>query len=160
MNYKITYACALIMATFIGTAHAQQQSSIEKRNPTFEFWNKTNQPLYISVGDLQNNPEQIPMLRLDSNKYYSLLRDIKQPTYLLISDEPRITAKKTWKYYINPNKTIYVRMKKEGNAFIFGPQTGPWMGFLKKTERGYPLSNNVTQGDMKQVKIWSLDDGN
>ena len=148
-----------ILIILIALACVQAQAARTYKDireiPNFEFWNKTANTLYFSIGDPENNPESLALQPLPSDNFYTAHLTISHPTYLLISDRPSQDAGVTWKYSIAPNKTMYVRMKQEGGKYIFGPQTGPWLGFLKKTERGYSLSNNVSSQDIKAVNAFA-----
>jgi len=52
---------------------------------------------------------------------------------------------KNYMYHFTPGKKIYVTLHKAGNL---NPQTGPKGGKTGKTEAGYSLMGNVSQGDI------------
>lgn len=145
---KLAKSLVLVaLASIPWTSHTLSGSQVE---PNFELWNKTNKALYFSLGDSKNDPINKPLQALQSDKYFTTRVDMSQPTLLVIADGPIIGQAHAWHYQFTPNKTIYVRMKTEGGKYFFGPQTGPWLGLLGKTERGYSLKNNVTVADIRQ----------
>jgi hypothetical protein len=52
---------------------------------------------------------------------------------------------KNYMYHFTPGKKVYVTLHKAGNL---NPQTGPKGGKTGKTEAGYSLGGNVSQGDI------------
>ncbi|MBA3954529.1 J domain-containing protein [Candidatus Dependentiae bacterium] len=129
-------------------------SSSGKADANFELWNKLSTPIYYSLGKSTINPKDeaknYDLLKLDSTKYTYATLDLNKKNQLILSlQEPQINKPlSVYLYEFTPGKTIYVRATAENNKLVFGPQSGPLFGLRGKTERGYPLGNNVKESDI------------
>jgi|SRR5579872_29955 hypothetical protein len=124
--------------------------------PPLELWNKTEKPLYFAIASAKSMSDDKvmsePLTELPAGKYVTVksdsdLVDMSKYTRLLITQDP--DAKSVTVYTFSPNKYMWVRVKEEKGSLVFGPQTGPWLGILGNTERGYPKDKNVTSADYK-----------
>jgi hypothetical protein len=145
------------------------QKDLAKKNyPNFELWNKLNVPIYYSLGRwelggrVEVDPRSLDFLELAPEKWTHANLDISKRTYVYLSigstkpqvQNPEHQGSAILCFVIDPRdkagkflpKTMYLRIKKEKKVYEFGPQTGPWKGFLGHTERGYPLKYNVEGG--------------
>lgn len=150
------------------------KSSIADGQPNFELWNKHDQPLYYSISNSQQEATRKPLSLVSAGKYTSSAIDTGKQTFLAIAvgNQPS-HGNMIDVYAINPGKTIYVRVglpaekekfkeiiKKvfgrtahESKDYIFGPQTGPLLGFKGITEHNYSLSNNVKPQDITKSTL-------
>ena len=130
--------------------------------PNFEFWNKLNKPVYISVGDKNNSPYEKTFKKVDAGKWTDASQqqtpsgydiNTQNETILLLSTTMPDQGTEIYEFKINPGKTVYARVKDASGSLGFGPQTGPLLGFMGKTERGYPLSGNFKASDFKTSNV-------
>jgi hypothetical protein len=125
--------------------------------PVFELWNKTDKPVYFAAAsDKSPSNDKVmsePLAMLAAGKRATVTSDQKdiidmnKYTRLLITQDPESNT--VMVYTFTPDKYMWVRVKEEKGQLVFGPQTGPLMGFLGNTEKGYPLDKNVKPADIK-----------
>lgn len=117
---------------------------------TFEFVNKLDFPVYISMGSGTTNPLELNVIAIKKGGTTYARLDINKPTKLFVS----LQREGAGTLYEFPNgKTIYVRIKKDGSSITFGPQTGRLMGLSGETESGLSLKNNVRKSDIKEKTV-------
>ncbi len=131
-----------------------------------EIYNKTGKQIWYAI---QNGNEYSPLFtsRPISGtavaKYYTA--DLgKDTTLALWFTEPKdfkpkgfLSFNKEWAFNPDPDKvftftkgkTIYVTVDSSQNV---RPETGPLMGFMKKTQTNFSLKNNVKAEDITSVK--------
>lgn len=122
--------------------------------PSFELWNKTNKPIWFAVSNRNASPQELSknLEELGASKYLSKADiDNSKSTYLLIMQDRNVGNGTL--YTFNPGKNMWVRVKEEKGKLLFGPQTGPLLGFRGITERGYPLDKNVKSGEYKEQMV-------
>ena len=153
--------------------------------PNFELWNKHTQPLYYSVSNSTEQAQHKPLQELRPGKWTEAKTlDLSKPTVIAVAlgkmPEP---GQLIDVYTIKPGKTLFMRVglpaEKEkfketikqlfgktsidADNYIFGPQTGPLIGFKGEgvfsfepkgiTERKYSLKNNFEIGDITPSKV-------
>ncbi len=127
-------------------------------NPGFEVFNKSAKPILITISLDNILMERAP--RIDAGKTYSCAIALDQTVQLGIytgevkelhkDRSGNIINKPDYSYELNaPRKTKYVSWNPDDKSHAANPlypQTGPWMGLLRRTETGFPLGkNNITQ---------------
>jgi hypothetical protein len=148
----------------------------------FEFWNKHNDPVYFAVGSSAeeiNQKKEFKQLRPGTWTQATL--DVSKPTVIALKFKEAPTAgDRLDTFTIKPNKKIIARVglpaEKEkfkeqlkslfgktsiaADGYIFGPQTGPLLGFRAASgifpfassdtlnERGLHLKGNFTKDDV------------
>ena len=153
--------------------------------PNFELWNKHTEPLYYSVSNSISEAQHKPLQELRAGKWTTArTMDTSKPTVIAVAlGKMPQPGQLIDVYTIKPGKTLFIRVglpaekekfketiKKlfgktslEGNNYIFGPQTGPLIGFKGEglfsfdlkgvSERKYSLKNNFDVGDITPAKI-------
>lgn len=152
----------------------------------FEFWNKHNDPVYYNVahsmGDIQktNNfkvirPGKWVQDSIDLSKPTIIALKInKQPasgdildTYTIVPHKKliiRIGLPAEKEKFKETLKSIFNKTSIEADGYIFGPQTGPLLGFRAASgiffdwgttvnERGLLLNGNLTKDDITKGSI-------
>lgn len=152
--------------------------------PNFELWNKHTQPLYYSISNSISEAQRKPLQELRPGKWTEAKSiDINKPTTIAIAlDKMPQPGQLMDVYTIKPGKTLFIRVglpaekeklketiKKlfnktslDADNYIFGPQTGPLIGFKGEglfsfetkglSERKYSLKNNFEKGDIAAAK--------
>jgi coenzyme F420-reducing hydrogenase alpha subunit len=131
----------------------------------FELWNKTTQyQLWYKLFKLSKSNEankEKDWTLLDIGKWGSdNISDPKEEQSLFITygnpDKDLRFDVLQYKFAKNPKrKSFYIRVKEEKGKPFLGPQTGQLLGLKGKTERGYPLADNVTDKDIKESTLVS-----
>jgi hypothetical protein len=150
--------------------------------PNFELWNKHNDPLYYSISNSAEEASHKKFEELRPGKWTQAKTiDTSKPTIIAIKlGKMPVAGDRIDTYTIKPNKKIIIRVglpaekekfketlkslfgktSIEANGYIFGPQTGPLLGFKAaegilpfdwgKTvnERGLALKGNLTKEDI------------
>lgn len=161
MHIKIKLIISSILVPLALYA-VEQKKSAPKTTPNFEFWNKTEHPIYISLGYADPKTDKIiddPLThdfkKIEAGKWATeedlgFKLDLNNKTLLYIRASPEKPHKddRLLAFRFKPHKTMYVRLKKEKNQYVFGTQTGPLLGLKGKTQRGYSLKNNPQPGDI------------
>lgn len=149
-NYYILLSIAL---PIVSSSFAQ---------PDLALANKLTRPVYYSVGKAGGNPTERavnkPLAVLDPSVGtvaltvpYNIGR---AGTELLIKSNPGEAELFTF----IPGKTIYVDITDDkAKNVIITPQSGTISSLWRKTERGYPLDNNVTKTDIVRKSLSSHD---
>lgn len=153
------------IASIIGSMHAQCKV------PTFELWNKHNDPVYYRVADSPAAAAQGAFLELRPGKRVDTSLDLSRPHAIGIKlGTAPIPGDKIDVYTLATNKTLYLRVglpaekekfketikqflsrnSIEADGYIFGPQVGPLLGFKGVTEQGYSLKNNISTKDLRK----------
>lgn len=158
-----------ILCIILVSHSAQSQTT-----PNFELWNKHIQPVYYSIGLSKEEISKKPMQEIRPGKFVAATRDTTQPTVIALAVGKKPEAgQRIDVFTMNRDKNLYLRVglpsekeklketiktflgrkSLELQEYIFGPQTGPLLGFKGVTERGYPLQNNITQDDITKSSI-------
>jgi len=144
--------------------------------PNFELWNKHIQPVYYAIGTSKEEVSKKPMQEIRPGKFVAATRDTTQPTAIALAVGKKPEAgQRIDVSTMNRDKNLYLRVglpsekeklketiktflgrkSLEFEAYIFGPQTGPLLGFKGVTERGHPLKNNIgTDGISRSWAIY------
>ena len=134
--------------------------------PNFALANKLTRPVYYSMGRIYGKPEERainkPLEILTANGSVAktipyignMILKPSQWTELLISSRPGQAALFTFV----PEKTIYVTITEDKNRnLVLVPQTGTVSSLWRKTERGYPLENNISKENFNAQILTSQD---
>ena len=143
--------------------------------PNFELWNKHTNPVYYSISNSIQEASVKPLELLQPGKWTPAITvDINKPTVIaIVPDKLPDPGQRIDAYSIRPGKTIFVRyglppekekVKEiikyllrrtsiEANGYLFGPQTGPLLGFRGITEKGHSLKNNLSKKDITKDSI-------
>lgn len=146
MKYIRLVLLALIMG---GLTHCIVLQAKTPEDATFELVNKLDLPVYFSLG-CGINPLKLNLVKLNKHSTTYARIDTTKKTQLFISLQPEGAGTL---YTFKPGKTIFVRIKQEGNTFIFGPQTGKYLGLSGKTESGLSLANNVKASEISESEV-------
>jgi hypothetical protein len=124
--------------------------------PNVSFMNKNNYDVFLHIqqdGKIIDKVDVKPAGTGLSKYTYDTTIDLsKQTTFIMYPQPGGIPDLKGIPYTFTPNKTIYVSFEMKGTAPDLHPQSGGILGGLVgKTTRGYSLSNNVKQTDIKFV---------
>jgi hypothetical protein len=142
MAIAIGMICSLM--TFSSTIHAVAN---------FELYNKANKEITVTmkVGTTKKQVFRIPA-------GYAGQRNItdNQPVYLLIQEEPGISVN-IYKKILPTDKTKYITFTPGKSPNVY-PQTGPYMGLMRKTESGLSLSNNIDKGYIQEGSMSQIVD--
>ncbi len=143
--------------------------------PNFELWNKHIQPVYYAIGTSKEEASKKPMQEIRPGTFLAETRDLTKLTSIALAVGKKPEAgQRIDVFTMLPNKNLYLRVglpsekeklketvktimgrkSLELTDYIFGPQTGPLLGFKGVTERGYPLKNNITQDDI--TRSWGI----
>lgn len=128
---------------------------IQATDPGFSFHNKSNMSIVItfSVSDkkgkriLINKVRVLPDEFYDFNYDYRIGPSLKSPM-LEIADRSNQVL---YKYAFPDGKTIYINWGLKKNHLDIYPQQGPYWGITRKTDKGYPTKNNVTEKDFTKA---------
>lgn len=159
-NMFISIAAAVILFS----SHTSTIVAAITPDPGFEVFNKSAKPILLTIF-LDNNFIG-RALRIDAGKKYSCAIELTQPVQLGIytkevkelymNKSGKIINKSDYFYDLNaPGKTKYVSWNPDDKSHAANPlypQTGPWMGLLRKTESGFPLGNNIKKSEIKLVR--------
>ena len=149
--------------------------SLSTAQPNFELWNKHTQPVHYSVSNSIQEASSKPLELLAPGKWTAAKNiDINKQTVIAIAPEklPE-SGQRIDVYLIRPGKNIFVRyglppekekVKEiikyllrrtsiEANGYLFGPQTGPLLGFRGITEKGHSLKNNLSKKDITKDSV-------
>ena len=125
-------------------------------NPNFEFWNKSKETVYVTLVDPSARPSIADLRPVGPNgrvqahinivsPYILFVRNNKMPLGVVnASIFPGNSKKATY-------KSIYVRLTEDGKTV--GPQTGPYKGWLGKTESGLSLKDNIKENTITSLKV-------
>lgn len=161
------------LALFIiacGTLHAQCAI------PNFELWNKHNDRLFYRIADSPSDAAQGTFTELRPGRRISATLDLTKPRAIGIKvGSAPIKGQTVDVYTFTTGKTLYLRLglppekekvketikallsrtSIEADGYLFGPQTGPLLGFKGITEQGYSLKNNISKKDiLKETKAY------
>ncbi len=121
----------------------------------FEIWNKSDKPIYfrlLKVGDHLEGDK----ITVAPNEVFSLNTEefgITKPTGIFFFESQDSTEPFVG-YRMKKNKLIFVRVKrKKNNRFIFGAQTGAFLGIARSTDSGLSKKNNVTKRDIEEIDL-------
>ncbi len=158
--------------------------SAELAQPNFELWNKHIEPLYYSISNSISEAQHKPLQELRAGKWtQGKNMDISKPTVVAVAlGKMPQPGQLIDVYTIKPGKTLFIRVglpaekekfketiKKifsktsiDADGYIFGPQTGPLIGFKGEglfsfetkgiSERKYSLKNNFDKSDISTAK--------
>ncbi len=149
--------------------------------PNFELWNKHNDPVYYALAHSADDINQTKFKELRPGKWIQDSIDTTRPTTIALKfGKAPTSGDRIDTYTIKPNKKIIIRVglpaEKEkfketlkslfgknsiaADGYIFGPQTGPLLGFKAASgilpvdwsdtinERGLHLKDNLTKDDI------------
>ena len=153
----------------------------------FELWNKHNDPVFFAYGkstDEINHKKDFKEIR--AGKWTQASLDTSKPTLIALKFGKAPTAgDRLDTFTIKPNKKIIIRVGLpaekekfketlkslfgktaiEADGYIFGPQTGPLLGFKAASgispvdwsdtinERGLHLKGNLTKDDITKSSM-------
>lgn len=138
--------------SFAGTAELLKKI----QGPGFEVFNKASNPITITIF---MDGAFLRYADIGSNQKFLLNIDVNKPMQLGIYNQKTkistgtfsrdITPAPQYLYTLNaPGKTKYLTWNPAKSPSLY-PQTGPLMGLLGKSDSGYPLSSNLTQGQIR-----------
>ncbi len=121
----------------------------------FELWNKLDKPIHFKIVQ-EGSQEGNSIITVQPNDVYSLKTDeidasVPNTIYFYPASSPMAQAFKAYK--ISPNKSMYVRVKEKKGNFIFGPQTGAFLGIARSTDSGLAKKFNVTKNDIEEIEL-------
>ena len=122
--------------------------SISAADPGFDILNKSTAPIYITLtnGAKKFDKVLIPVWEKGKDIAGAINIDISKK-HTSLSIYKSLSDQKPIVHTFTPNKTIYLTYDGK-----LRPQTGPWLGLLGVTEKGYPLKNNVKSADIIATK--------
>jgi hypothetical protein len=129
------------------------------QGPGFEVYNKASNAITITIFI---NGQFVQTADIGPNGKFLKDIDVKQPMQLGIYDQVTKISTSTFsreitpapKYFYNLNalgKTKYLTWNPAKSPALY-PQTGTFMGLSGKSDSGYPLSSNITQGQISSAR--------
>jgi|SRR5438445_6223504 len=157
-NIKNTLLSIISVIAFLSSQSAVAGTSgllKSIQGPGFEIYNKATSPITITIfinGNFTQSADISP-----NGKFLKDI-DVKQPMQLGIYNQVTKISTSTFSreitptpnYFYNLNasgKTKYLTWNPAKSPFLY-PQTGTFMGMSGKSDSGYPLSANITQGQI------------
>lgn len=156
-NIFVSIVSAIVLlisqSSVAGTAGLLKQM----QGPGFEVFNKSTNPITITIF---MDGKFLKYANIGSNQKFVQDIDVKQPMQLGIYTQTtkistgtfsrEIEPKPNFFYSINaPGKTKYLTWNPAKTPTLY-PQTGTFMGLSGKSDSGYPLSSNLTQGQISK----------
>lgn len=147
-------AFILMIALIAGAVNAASEFA------PLELWNKTSQPLYFAIASTDKPTDDKvlsePLTQLPAGKWVTADSDIvklNKSTRILITQDPKMQSVRVYTFPPTNSKHIWVRVKQDGSKLIFGPQTGPLLGFLGSLERGLPKDQNIDTSNYSEQTL-------
>jgi hypothetical protein len=138
--------------------------------PNFELVNKSTHTLYISTGMSMREALKKPLRKILPTGVLTTTIENEKPVYLLIysGEEAPKNLDQLYAFKMSSHRTYYVKVADATRTnsarddmlatddFVFGPQIGPFKGFLRKTESGFSLKNNVQLKDIRAFETFYI----
>lgn len=144
------------------------------QHPNFQLWNKHIEPLFYRIANSPSAAAKGPYSQLRPGKRTASTIDLATPHVIGIKiGRAPVAGDVIDVYSLGTGKTLYLRVglppekeklketikaflsrtSIEADGYIFGPQTGPLLGFKGITEYGYPLKNNINKKDIRKESM-------
>lgn len=128
------------------------------KSVTVELWNKTSKPIRAEITEVDGHIDQEKSELIQPNGLTYREKEEKEgkegislasPFFINVyNDKNQVTDI----YRVDPKgKTVYIRFKSEKGKDILGPQTGALIGFVKSTDTGLSLRNNISDKDIRKL---------
>ncbi len=129
-----------------------QAEPVTLHAPVIEFYNKNQDSIQVNIIDISGSSQKTITTAYVSGdqQWNSGSRVINMTTKLLIEllKQNKLIAR----FEVDaPGKTKYMSIDLNKTPALY-PQTGPLLGLMGKTKSGLPLKNNVSAGQIRQIK--------